>query len=425
MSASERDMVRSLARQRAGLSLLRTPTVVMSLFLATCVDGVSHSKDWLIHHRRVGLYPLSVLLFSIAIGNAVEGPHTTYLSHLETLSEFAVWWFGLGILSSIGLGTGLHSGMLFLFPHVLKVSRSAEACGGVGFDTTGNTWFKMGADNLYECRVDRRITTPATWLNIWLACLPAAILWGAGTAAGEIPPYWLSFIAAKQGKENEELLELELEEVASMTVFQKRIHAYKIWMIEFMETNGFFGVVAMSAWPNAAFDLCGICAGTFLMPFWHFFGATLMGKALIKAPCQTAVCAVLFLSDSRNSLVKIIGGLFPTQWGVGGTINKNIRRALAGLEGKWGGAGANGMSVKGMSKQSEGSLPLSVLWGWFITLVVLYFAGSCITQTARMKQASLDKKEIARVHGSRRSNRRSFGTPGKQYRLYGTPKKMR
>lgn len=35
--------------------------------------------------------------------------------------EYVVWWVGLGVLSSIGLGTGMHSGLLFLFPHMLKV----------------------------------------------------------------------------------------------------------------------------------------------------------------------------------------------------------------------------------------------------------------------------------------------------------------
>jgi vacuole membrane protein 1 len=37
-----------------------------------------------------------------------------------------------------------------------------------------------------------------------------------------------------------------------------------------------------AAWPNAAFDLCGICCGHFQMSFWQFFGATFIGKALIK-----------------------------------------------------------------------------------------------------------------------------------------------
>lgn len=35
---------------------------------------------------------------------------------------YTTWWISLGVLSSIGLGTGMHSGLLFLFPHMLKVS---------------------------------------------------------------------------------------------------------------------------------------------------------------------------------------------------------------------------------------------------------------------------------------------------------------
>lgn len=34
---------------------------------------------------------------------------------------YTTWWISLGVLSSIGLGTGMHSGLLFLFPHMLKV----------------------------------------------------------------------------------------------------------------------------------------------------------------------------------------------------------------------------------------------------------------------------------------------------------------
>ena len=50
--------------------------------------------------------------------------------------------------------------------------------------------------------------------------------------------------------------------------------------------HGFWGIFLLAAWPNALFDLCGICCGHFLMPFWQFFGATLMGKALVKVrPC--------------------------------------------------------------------------------------------------------------------------------------------
>jgi uncharacterized membrane protein YdjX (TVP38/TMEM64 family) len=46
--------------------------------------------------------------------------------------------------------------------------------------------------------------------------------------------------------------------------------------------HGFWGILLLAAYPNAAFDLCGICCGAFQMPFWEFFGATLLGKGGIK-----------------------------------------------------------------------------------------------------------------------------------------------
>lgn len=42
--------------------------------------------------------------------------------------------------------------------------------------------------------------------------------------------------------------------------------------------------------PNAAFDLCGLCCGAFKMPFWKFFGATLLGKAFVKVNMQVRSC---------------------------------------------------------------------------------------------------------------------------------------
>lgn len=38
--------------------------------------------------------------------------------------------------------------------------------------------------------------------------------------------------------------------------------------------------------PNPLFDLAGITCGHFLVPFWTFFGATLIGKAIIKMHLQ-------------------------------------------------------------------------------------------------------------------------------------------
>ena len=33
-----------------------------------------------------------------------------------------LWWVGLGVLSSVGLGTGLHTFLIYLGPHIAQVS---------------------------------------------------------------------------------------------------------------------------------------------------------------------------------------------------------------------------------------------------------------------------------------------------------------
>lgn len=49
--------------------------------------------------------------------------------------------------------------------------------------------------------------------------------------------------------------------------------------------------------PNPLFDLAGITCGHFLVPFWTFFGATLIGKAIIKMHIQVSTSAKSFLNS--------------------------------------------------------------------------------------------------------------------------------
>lgn len=82
-------------------------------------------------------------------------------------------------------------------------------------------------------------------------------------------------------------------------------------MIDFLKKHGFIGVLLMAAWPNMAFDLCGICCGHFLMPFWTFFGATFIGKALIKVNLQACFFIMLFSRDYLEAFVAFIDRLTP------------------------------------------------------------------------------------------------------------------
>lgn len=66
------------------------------------------------------------------------------------------------------------------------------------------------------------------------------------------------------------------------------------WMMRVIQQHGFLGILLLASWPNAAFDLCGICCGAFLMPFWQFFGATVIGKGVIKVSGQAMFFVALF-----------------------------------------------------------------------------------------------------------------------------------
>jgi hypothetical protein len=112
------------------------------------------------------------------------------------------------VLSSVGLGTGMHSGVLFLFPHIMKVCLAAESCGTLDFNSTGNTWLSEDP-SLFACPNDvdddsGSITKPS-FVAILLKVYPACVLWGVGTAIGEIPPYAVSRAAKLAGEHVEQV----------------------------------------------------------------------------------------------------------------------------------------------------------------------------------------------------------------------------
>ena len=125
--------------------------------------------------------------------------------------------------------------------------------------------------------------------QIFLKTLPAAFLWGVGTAIGEIPPYATSLAATVAGdidEEVEEYLDLQKQSEDVKAGKAKKLDPLtetKIWMTDFARKYGFWGVFLMSAWPNALFDLCGICCGAMKMPFWDFFGALFLVRFCYQA----------------------------------------------------------------------------------------------------------------------------------------------
>jgi len=47
---------------------------------------------------------------------------------VEDIAWFSAYWLILGVASSIGLGTGLHTFVLYLGPHIAKVAIASTHC---------------------------------------------------------------------------------------------------------------------------------------------------------------------------------------------------------------------------------------------------------------------------------------------------------
>ena len=319
--AESLDVVREdrmvISKEIRELTLFKSPWMTLNYFTRSALSSLWFSVTWTAAHPAT-LFVVLPVLFLYGVFKAL-GISDETIYEMEYTAQFIVWWLGLGILSSIGFGSGMHSGLLFLFPHILKICLAAERCGNLDFDIRADMWWYSGDG--FHCVPDEssgQQQVVGFW-QVFVQALPSSIIWGIGTAIGEIPPYLLSYQASKAGKENiehyRELAELERKSSRkyqnAQSVFTKAfatveilVHKMKQWMLHFIEKRGFWGIFLLAAYPNAAFDLCGICCGHFLMPFWEFFGATVLGKGVVKVAGQTAFFVALFRKNTRESILE-------------------------------------------------------------------------------------------------------------------------
>ena len=410
-------------KEQRPLSLLRQPARTVNLFAAAAGDALVHWLRWLWGHRAVAVYLPLLLVCTLTAAHHVRGPHQAALAEAELYVAVACWWLGLGVLSSIGLGTGLHSGMLFLFPHIAKVCRSAEACCSVAFDSRKNTWFALQAAELFACPAGARrscdAATAVPYSALLLKNLAPAILWGVGTALGEVPPYLLSRAAAEASRAKHARASQPSGSPDGL------LERSKAWMERVLQRNGFWGLVALAAWPNSLFDFVGVCCGHFGMSFRTFLGGTLLGKGFIKASWQCALFTLAFSTQARaaepvrehcpisdasplrcsrarrswSALARWQAQCFQRPGGCVACwrcmldtshsdrpqVKELLLRAAAGLSG-FGDAASAGLS----GQQAHSAL--AAAWSACMTSVILYFVVSCVEQVAQHRAAKLTAK---------------------------------
>eukprot|EP00091_Calanus_sinicus_P009211 TRINITY_DN21673_c0_g1_i1.p1 TRINITY_DN21673_c0_g1~~TRINITY_DN21673_c0_g1_i1.p1 ORF type:complete len:187 (-),score=54.61 TRINITY_DN21673_c0_g1_i1:210-698(-) len=99
------------------------------------------------------------------------------------------------------------------------------------------------------------------------------------------------------GEDTEEFLELQekLKHPEKMTRFERAKYSVQ----QLVEKVGFSESWHAQVFPTSV-CLAGITCGHFLIPFWTFFGATLIGKAIIKMHIQK----ILFIFASTSSCLR-------------------------------------------------------------------------------------------------------------------------
>jgi len=57
---------------------------------------------------------MALIVLFIILGYVLEGPHQMHINDFKADILWCAYWIGLGVLSSVGLGTGLHTFILYL-----------------------------------------------------------------------------------------------------------------------------------------------------------------------------------------------------------------------------------------------------------------------------------------------------------------------
>merc|ERR1712110_473557 len=108
------------------------------------------------------------------------------------------------------------------------------------------------------------------------------------------------------GKSDNDDFQNELEDALEEADTTTWLGKGKAFMHSLVQKVGFFGILLAASIPNPLFDLAGITCGHFLIPFWTFFGATLIGKAVVKMHIQMIFIIFIFSKHHIQSVVSYL-----------------------------------------------------------------------------------------------------------------------
>ncbi|XP_022762064.1 vacuole membrane protein KMS1-like isoform X2 [Durio zibethinus] len=295
MESSIEDLRERHRLELENLTLTTQPFKTLRLFIQAIFQYFKQSVLYLLA-RGGWLMLLSTLIAALGILLVtIEGPH-------EKVIKF--------------VGSGLHTFVLYLGPHIALFTIKAMQCGRIDlksapYDTIllkrGPSWLDKSCGEfgppLFSSSHGSRVPISSILPQVQME----AILWGLGTALGELPPYFISRAASVSGGKFDAIEELDASSSEDNGVIATHLRQIKRWLLSHSQHLNFFTILVLASVPNPLFDLAGIMCGQFGIPFWKFFFATLIGKAIIKTHIQTvfiiSVCNNQLLDWIENELI--------------------------------------------------------------------------------------------------------------------------
>ena len=211
------------------VSLFKNPIICLSVMLQIIFEKARDVIVYIITHKILLLF-----IIGYCILNLIETPLTDKVLHVNMIGKHLLYWLVLGIASSIGLGTGLHTFVLYLGPHIAKVTMAANECSYFP-EMNPSRWNFV---DFLPCTDTTSEKTGNSIFTILAMVQLEAFMWGVGTAIGELPPYFMARAAAIAGKSSEEVD--EVENIKNPTTF---IEKAKVFIYQHLKKHGFLTVL--------------------------------------------------------------------------------------------------------------------------------------------------------------------------------------
>lgn len=105
-------------------------SLIISILLLVLFFILLHTNG---PHQFVSLITSFFIFRRFFARDLIMCPYFQYFQLVRGKAVWCLYWLGLGVLSSVGLGTGLHTFLLYLGPHIASVTLAAYECGTLNF----------------------------------------------------------------------------------------------------------------------------------------------------------------------------------------------------------------------------------------------------------------------------------------------------